>query len=71
MQSRARTSTQSALYLKEIERLKVFIPPLENQIEFRNLHSRIQIQKTRIINSLEESENLFKSLLQRAFKGEL
>jgi type I restriction enzyme S subunit len=54
-----------------IRKVKIPVPPIENQDKFLERRELIQQQ----MNSLEinnySSEELFNSLLQRAFKGEL
>ena len=54
-----------------LNRLKVINPPIEEQSKFRQHILKIQseIEKTKQLN--EKSEQLFQSLLQKAFKGEL
>lgn len=54
-----------------IKTFEIIFPPLENQEKFEDIITKIQIQRAKNIKSLEESENLFNSLLQKAFKGEL
>lgn len=50
---------------------KVVLPPIELQNQFAKIVQKIQSQKEIIKKSLEELENNFNSLMQRAFKGEL
>lgn len=47
------------------------VPPIELQVKFIALLSKIQSQKDNAINSLNHSETLFQSLLQKAFNAEL
>lgn len=50
---------------------KVVLPPIELQNQFAEIVHKIQSQKEIMKKSLEELENNFNSLMQRAFKGEL
>jgi type I restriction enzyme, S subunit len=50
---------------------KVVLPPIELQNQFAEIVQKIQSQKEIMKKSLEELENNFNSLMQRAFKGEL
>lgn len=54
-----------------LNRIPVPIPPLELQTEFANKIALIEQQKELAKKELEESEDLFNCLLQKAFKGEL
>lgn len=49
----------------------IILPPIALQNEFAAVVHNIQHQKSQIIQQQTHSENLFQSLLQRAFKGEL
>jgi type I restriction enzyme S subunit len=62
---------QQFLSLAQIRDLKVPIPPLNLQIKFAEIINKIEIQKQVTSISLQKSEVLFQSLLQRAFRGEL
>jgi type I restriction enzyme S subunit len=46
-------------------------PPIELQNKFAAIIAQIYTQKELTLNSLHKSEELFQSLLQRAFRGEL
>lgn len=59
------------LLLSEMRRFKIIIPPLELQNQFAERVAVIQEQKAIAQKSLAKSEELFNSLLQKAFKGEL
>jgi type I restriction enzyme S subunit len=62
---------QQFLSLAQIRDLKIPIPPLVLQIQFGEIIDKIEIQKQITIQSIQKSEELFQSLLQRAFRGEL
>ena len=59
------------LGLKRIIKIKLSLPPIDLQEKYCILNKRIADQKIKNASLLEESENLFNSLLQRAFRGEL
>ena len=60
---------QKFLSLKDLRRLKVALPPIGVQIDFANRIEKMNEQKAQAQESLEKAEELFSSLLQRAFKG--
>lgn len=64
-------SAQPKLNRKNMDQIKVFCPPLELQNQFAERIQAIQAQKTKAQESLAKAEDLFNSLLQKAFKGEL
>ena len=55
----------------EVEKYSTINPPLSLQNQFAERVAVIEEQKTIVQKSLEKSESLFNSLLQKAFKGEL
>lgn len=69
--SRRNTSAQAGLYTGQIRQLRLIHPPLGLQLEFGERVRSIVRQKSVLLKSLSKSEDLFNSLLQRAFKGEL
>lgn len=64
-------ATREAITKKQIENLPIIIPPLDLQEQFAIKVTKIKEQKSIIQKSIEEIENLFNSLMQKAFKGEL
>jgi type I restriction enzyme S subunit len=56
---------------QELQDIKILIPPIILQTQFAERIQAIEAQKQLALASLQKSENLFNSLLQRAFKGEL
>lgn len=64
-------SAQPQLSAQSVKEFKVFVPPVNLQNEFVKRVSLIEEQKAIAQKSLAKSEELFNSLLQRAFKGEL
>ena len=56
---------------KEVEKYQTINPPLKLQNQFAERVQAIEAQKTQAQASLAQAEDLFNSLLQRAFKGKL
>jgi type I restriction enzyme S subunit len=64
-------SAQQAIYISHLKKLKIILPHLTIQNQFAERIAIIEQQKAIAQASLEKSEELFNSLLQKAFKGEL
>lgn len=64
-------STSPHVNVKDIKKFKAFCPPLEMQVGLENIVNRLDYLRGKNIQNSKESENLFNSLLQRAFRGEL
>ena len=47
------------------------LPPLPDQLHFQDIVLNIEDQKASLYTSLKEMETIYKSLLQKAFNGEL
>jgi len=62
---------QKTLNLKDLKSLLVFDIPIIEQENFVKISNKIKMQKQTLTAQLTEQENLFKSLQQRAFNGEL
>ena len=62
---------QKNMNLSMIKAMPVLAPPLNLQNQFAQIIQRIEAQKQQQQHALAKSEELFQSLLQRAFKGEL
>ena len=62
---------QQFLNLKQIKALKIPVPPLSNQEKFARIIEEIERHKSIASIQITNSETLFQSLLQKAFKGEL
>jgi type I restriction enzyme S subunit len=56
---------------QELQNIKIVLPPITLQNQFADRIQLIEQQKQQAQASLEKSEALFNSLLQRAFTGEL
>ena len=68
---RASTTTIPDLNHGQFYDLNVIVPSIELQDQFAKRVEAIEAQKALAQKSLEKSEELFNSLLQKAFKGEL
>lgn len=66
----ARGVAQKTLNLKEIKSVEIYLPNYSDQNQFAERVQLIEAQKQQAQRSLEKSEALFNSLLQRAFTGE-
>ena len=62
---------QPYLNLSKIKSFKVIDVPFDLQNQFADRVQAIEVQKEQAQASLAQAEDLFNSLLQRAFKGEL
>ena len=68
------TGTSGSMLNVSMEKLRNLLipaPPITIQRKFREIYSRIEATKNESNHSLSYAENLFNSLTQRAFKGEL
>lgn len=63
--------TKPGLNFKQIENFVIIIPPIELQTQFTQIVEKTQALKAQYQQGLLELENLYGSLSQRAFKGEL
>lgn len=71
MKKSSNTSSQANLFTGPIKKLPVLMPELNLQNQFAERVAVIEEQKAIAQKQLEKSEELFNSLLQKAFKGEL
>lgn len=62
---------QSFLSLNNIKRIRIPVPPLSLQKQFAEIVNKTEALKEKQKQSEQELENLFQSLMQKAFKGEL
>jgi len=65
------TATISNLSLSQIKKLQIPNPHISIQVKFAESVAQIEKQKQQAEESLVKAEELFNSLLQRAFNGEL
>ncbi len=63
--------TQPNLNTKIMKEFEIILPPIDMQYKFEKFVYSISNNKQEIIALKENYENLFNSLMQRAFKGEL
>jgi type I restriction enzyme S subunit len=54
-----------------LEKLKIIVPPRELQTQFAQIVEKTEALKSQYQQSLQELENLYGSLSQKAFRGEL
>ena len=60
-------TAKAALGMERIRKLNVFVPPMELQNQFADFVTSIDKSKSKIQKSLEETQLLFDSLMQRYF----
>lgn len=71
MSSNVKGAIMDGLNLTIIRRIKLKLPPVELQNKFGDTFEKTEALKTQYQQSLQEFENLYGSLSQKAFKGEL
>lgn len=71
IQNHASKGMKKILTKGEFEMIKMIKPPLKLQTQFAQIVEKTEALKTQYKSSLQELENLYGSLIQRAFKGEL
>jgi len=64
-------AVMEAITKEQLEKIEVILPSIDLQNQFAERVAVIEEQKAIAQKSLEHSESLFNSLLQKAFKGEL
>ena len=64
-----RGGNQPNLNVGMLKEFEVFNPPIDLQVRFSSIISKVETQIQLTQQSLQKSEELFQSLLQRAFKG--
>ena len=64
-------ATISHLTGEKLKKMKLPIPPIELQTQFAQIVEKTEALKTQYKQSLKELENLYGSLSQKAFRGEL
>lgn len=63
--------TQPNLNTTIMKNFEVILPPIEEQNKFARIVEKVEEQKQKNEKVIEQMDNLFNSLSQRAFKGEL
>lgn len=64
-------SAQPQLSASSLKGFEVLVPPIDLQLQFTKEIRMIEAQKGKVVDGLKMAEDLFNSLLQKAFKGEL
>lgn len=64
-------AAQPGLAVGRLEQIEIIYPPIELQTQFAQIVEKTEALKTQYQQSLQELENLYGSLSQRAFRGEL
>lgn len=64
-------NTMDIINLGIVKELKIPVPPIALQTQFATIVTKTETLKEQYKNSLQELENLYGSLSQQAFKGEL
>lgn len=65
------TTGIASINLTQLKNFIAIVPPMILQNKFETITKNIQMQKEQVIKQSKHSEDLFQSLLQKAFKGEL
>ena len=60
-------TAKAALGMERIRKLNVFVPPIELQYQFADFVASVYKSKSKIQKSLEETQLLFDSLMQKYF----
>lgn len=71
MKNQSRGGTMDIVNVGIMKGIKVPLPPLDLQNQFAERVQAIEAQKSQAQASLVKAEELFNSLLQKAFRGEL
>ena len=64
-------AVMEAITKEQLQNIEVIVPPIELQNQFAERVQAIEAQKSQAQANLVKAEELFSSLLQRAFKGGL
>ncbi|OYS26198.1 restriction endonuclease subunit S, partial [Lactobacillus taiwanensis] len=60
-------ATRQAITKKQLEELKIILPPISQQNEFANFVQQVDKSKVAVQKSLDETQKLFDSLMQEYF----
>ena len=63
----AKGVAQKAIYLNDIKKILIAVPPIELQNQFADIVKQIDKQKFEIENSLKEMQELYESLMEKYF----
>lgn len=70
IQKKNKSAVKSGLTFNDIKTLPIIVPPIELQTQFAQIVEKTEALKTQYQQSLQELENLYGSLSQKAFRGE-
>jgi len=71
LKSAKQTTGIASINMTQLKKAPILLPPIELQNQFADFVKQVNKLKFEMQKSLEEMENNFNSLMQRAFKGEL
>lgn len=71
IKSKVQGAVTKSITKDAIREIPIILPPLELQNKFCNLIEELDNKKLKLIKALDEMNNLYNSLIQKAFKGEL
>lgn len=63
--------TRTRISMGQIANIEIPVPTIEDQIQFSKIATIIENQKKTINATIQDSETLFQTLMQRAFNGDL
>lgn len=64
-------AARANINLSILGKLKIITPPIELQNKYLEIDKRLEAETERFLNSLEQLEQLQKSIIQKVFKGQL
>jgi len=64
-------ATSQHINVKDLRKLKIMIPSLQSQMEFKSRHDLLSGRLEAVLASAAETDSLFSSLQHRAFTGQL
>lgn len=71
VKAQCKGATTKSITKTAVKALPIIVPPFELQTQFTQIVEKTEALKTQYQQSLQELENLYGSLSQRAFRGEL
>lgn len=71
IQKKNKSAVKAGLTFNDIKSLPIIVPPFKLQTQFARIVEKTEALKTLYQQSLQELENLYGSLRQKAFRGEL
>ncbi|NEO11080.1 MULTISPECIES: restriction endonuclease subunit S [unclassified Moorena] len=64
-------STISGINQAGLKKIKVIVPPIDLQLKYKQIYQKTTSSISNYKNNFDRTDNLFNSLLQKAFRGEL